>query len=61
MLGMGFYGCLFTLSDYSYTDPGCLFLGPGDVGACSDSSSILSYKVCLGGAMIWAINQDTYD
>ncbi|KAL3703111.1 hypothetical protein TMatcc_010299 [Talaromyces marneffei ATCC 18224] len=110
VMGMGFYGRSFTLSDYSCTEPGCPFSGPGTAGSCSNSSGILSYKeiteimdeegseliwneeaavnylvwggnqwisfdnaqtfqqkvdyansVCLGGAMIWAVDQDTYD
>ncbi|KAL4924010.1 uncharacterized protein BDV17DRAFT_295821 [Aspergillus undulatus] len=110
VMGVGFYGRSFTLSDLSCTQPGCPFESGGNEGTCTATSGILSYKeiieimddkgaeliwdeeaavnwltwdgyqwvsfdnektfrqkvdyaneVCLGGVMIWALDQDTYD
>ncbi|RMJ27114.1 Glycosyl hydrolases family 18 [Aspergillus sp. HF37] len=110
VMGMGFYGRSFTLSELDCTEPGCPFEFGGHEGRCTGASGILSYKeiteiiesgsgeliwneeaainymnwdgyqwvsfdtkktfqqkvdyanqVCLGGVMIWALDQDTYD
>ncbi|OJJ36372.1 hypothetical protein ASPWEDRAFT_108842 [Aspergillus wentii DTO 134E9] len=44
VLGIGFYGRSFTLSDPSCTKPGCPFSGGGANGTCTQTSGILSYK-----------------
>lgn len=44
VLGMGFYGRSFTLSDLSCTGPGCPFTSAGAAGPCSNTAGILSYK-----------------
>lgn len=44
VLGIGFYGRSFKLSDPSCNKPGCKFSGPGDAGPCSDAEGILTYK-----------------
>jgi hypothetical protein len=108
VLGLGFYGRSFTLSDPSCNKPGCPFSGGAKAGKCSKTSGVLtnaeikriidlknvkpSYDKeaavkwitwdsdqwvsyddettyqqkrqyaddnCLGGTMIWAIDQDT--
>jgi chitinase len=43
VLGMGFYGRSFTLSNPSCTAPGCPFSGGGSPGNCTGTSGILSY------------------
>ncbi|PYI28107.1 glycoside hydrolase, partial [Aspergillus indologenus CBS 114.80] len=42
VLGLGFYGRSFTLSDSSCTAPGCPFSGGGEPGSCTGTSGILS-------------------
>jgi chitinase len=42
VLGLGFYGRSFTLSDPTCTTPGCPFSGGGDQGECTQTSGILS-------------------
>lgn len=42
VLGMGFYGRSFTLSDPSCSTPGCPFSGGGNPGQCTQTSGILS-------------------
>ncbi|EGX92282.1 bacteriodes thetaiotaomicron symbiotic chitinase, putative [Cordyceps militaris CM01] len=44
VLGLGFYGRSFTLSDTSCWKPGCLFSGPGAAGECTATAGILSYR-----------------
>lgn len=44
VMGNGFYGRSFKLSDPSCSKPGCLFSGPGAKGPCTDTEGILSYK-----------------
>jgi len=110
VLGLGFYGRSFTLSDPSCNKPGCPFSAGGKPGKCSKASGVLtnaeikrvinandvtpmydkaaavkwitwnsnqwvSYddettlqqkrnyaeENCLGGTMIWAIDQDSAD
>ena len=44
VLGLGFYGRTFTLSDpASCTAAGCPFSGPGRAGPCTDTAGTLSY------------------
>lgn len=43
VLGLGFYGRTFTLSDPSCTAPGCPFSGAGKAGPCTNSAGTLSY------------------
>lgn len=43
MLGLGFYGRSFALSDASCWHPGCAFSGAGAAGACTATPGILSY------------------
>jgi chitinase len=43
VLGFGFYGRSFTLSDASCGTPGCSFSGGGDAGVCTDTSGYLAY------------------
>lgn len=109
VMGFGFYGRSFTMSDPNCADPGCTFDGAGAAGPCSATEGILTYaevfnrnytlndirfhydeestvkyeifaenqwicyddaqsfhdkkeflsKRCLGGLMIWALDQDT--
>lgn len=42
MLGLAFYGRLFTLEDPSCDSPGCPFSGGGHPGSCTATSGILS-------------------
>lgn len=42
-LGIGFYGRSFQLADPGCHKPGCLFLGGGSPGPCTDNSGTLSY------------------
>lgn len=44
VLGVGFYGRSFKLSNPSCWKPGCSFSGPGDRGPCTKAEGILSYK-----------------
>lgn len=44
VLGLGFYGRSFTLSDASCWKPGCLFVDPGAAGKCTATPGILSYR-----------------
>ncbi|KAJ4152982.1 hypothetical protein LMH87_009497 [Akanthomyces muscarius] len=44
VLGLGFYGRSFTLSDNNCWKPGCLFSGPGAAGRCTNTPGILSYR-----------------
>ncbi|KAK9423441.1 putative cytochrome p450 protein [Seiridium unicorne] len=43
VMGFGFYGRSFQLSDPSCSTPGCAFSGGGDAGPCSATSGILMY------------------
>ncbi|EAW15054.1 glycoside hydrolase family 18 protein [Aspergillus clavatus NRRL 1] len=43
VMGFGFYGRSFTLSDPACTDPGCPFSGASKPGPCSDTGGILAY------------------
>ncbi len=43
VLGLGFYGRSFTLSDPSCTGPGCGFSAGGDPGPCTASAGTLSF------------------
>lgn len=43
VMGFGFYGRSFTLSDPSCTKPGCPFSGASTPGPCSDAGGILAY------------------
>jgi Chitinase len=43
VMGFGFYGRTFTLTDSSCTTPGCQFSGGGDAGSCTDQSGYLAY------------------
>lgn len=43
VLGLGFYGRSFTLSDPSCTKPGCPFSGASSPGPCTDTGGILGY------------------
>ncbi|ATY61069.1 glycoside hydrolase family 18 [Cordyceps militaris] len=44
VLGIGFYGRSFELSDPSCWKPGCRFSGPGAAGRCTNTPGILSYR-----------------
>ncbi|KAJ6032765.1 hypothetical protein N7540_003497, partial [Penicillium herquei] len=44
VLGLGFYGRSFQLSDTSCWKPGCAFSGPGAARKCTDTAGILSYR-----------------
>lgn len=44
VLGMGFYGRSFTLSDLNCVEPGCSFNAGGHPGPCTGTSGILSFK-----------------
>ncbi|KAJ5295311.1 hypothetical protein N7508_010132 [Penicillium antarcticum] len=44
IMGLGFYGRSFTLTDPSCTSPGCPFRGGGNPGACSASAGTLMYS-----------------
>ncbi|POS72695.1 chitinase [Diaporthe helianthi] len=44
VLGLGFYGRSFKLTDPSCWKPGCSFSGPGDAGRCTNTAGILSYR-----------------
>ena len=44
VLGLGFYGRSFQLTDSSCYKPGCQFSGPGAQGECTATAGILSYK-----------------
>ncbi|CAG8092001.1 unnamed protein product [Penicillium salamii] len=43
VLGLGFYGRTFKLSDSSCWKPGCKFSDPGTKGPCTNTAGILSY------------------
>lgn len=43
VMGFGFYGRTFTLSDSSCTSPGCSFSEGGKAGSCTDQSGYLAY------------------
>ncbi|RMY88306.1 hypothetical protein D0864_06671, partial [Hortaea werneckii] len=43
VMGFGFYGRSFTLSDPSCDKPGCQFSGASTPGPCSDAGGILAY------------------
>ncbi|KAJ0424780.1 hypothetical protein BJY00DRAFT_326015 [Aspergillus carlsbadensis] len=43
VMGFGFYGRSFTLSDPDCTKPGCPFRGASKPGPCSDTGGILTY------------------
>jgi GH18 family chitinase len=42
VLGLGFYGRSFTLSNPSCNTPGCAFASGGTAGSCTNASGILS-------------------
>jgi chitinase len=44
VLGLGFYGRSFQLTDPSCWKPGCEFSGPGAAGSCTATAGILSYR-----------------
>ncbi|KAJ8130004.1 hypothetical protein O1611_g3626 [Lasiodiplodia mahajangana] len=44
VMGMGFYGRSFTMTDPGCSTPGCDWAGGGRPGECTDTSGILSYK-----------------
>jgi chitinase len=44
VLGLGFYGRSFQLTDASCWKPGCAFRGPGIAGECTQTAGILSYR-----------------
>ncbi|KUI70319.1 Chitotriosidase-1 [Cytospora mali] len=44
ILGFGFYGRSFQLSDGNCIEPGCPFSGAGTAGDCTATAGILSYK-----------------
>ncbi|KAF7554596.1 hypothetical protein G7Z17_g2800 [Cylindrodendrum hubeiense] len=44
VLGIGFYGRSFKLSDPTCWKPGCRFKDPGDKGECTDTAGFLSYQ-----------------
>ncbi|OBT52519.1 hypothetical protein VE04_06299 [Pseudogymnoascus sp. 24MN13] len=44
LMGIGFYGRSFTLSDIGCQDPGCPFDSAGVPGVCTATAGILSYK-----------------
>ncbi|KAM3426153.1 hypothetical protein NHJ13734_009626 [Beauveria thailandica] len=44
VLGIGFYGRSFQLTDPSCWKPGCRFSGPGAAGKCTSTPGILSYR-----------------
>ncbi|XWW92081.1 hypothetical protein V2A60_000003 [Cordyceps javanica] len=54
VMGLGFYGRSFTLTDPSCTAPGCPFSGGGKPGKCSNSAGTLMYseikEILDGGA-----------
>jgi chitinase len=43
VLGLGFYGRSFQLSDKSCGSPGCAFKGPAEAGLCNKSPGTLAY------------------
>ncbi|KAL8658049.1 MAG: hypothetical protein Q9226_001309 [Calogaya cf. arnoldii] len=43
VLGLGFYGRSFTLSDPGCSKPGCAFSGGGNAGECTNNVGTLSY------------------
>jgi GH18 family chitinase len=43
VMGFGFYGRSFTMTDPSCTGPTCTFSGPGAPGDCSGTAGILIY------------------
>ncbi|GKZ28159.1 hypothetical protein AbraCBS73388_012029, partial [Aspergillus brasiliensis] len=43
VMGFGFYGRSFTLSDKSCSSPGCPFSSGGTAGSCTDTSGYLAY------------------
>ncbi|PYH81931.1 hypothetical protein BO82DRAFT_414323 [Aspergillus uvarum CBS 121591] len=109
VLGIGFYGRSYTMSDIACYEPGCPFASAGAAGPCTVTAGVLSFSeimeymeeqdavtiwdetdavnymvwedqwvsfdtnmtfqqkvdyangVCLGGLMIWSVDQDTYD
>jgi chitinase len=44
VMGFGFYGRSFTMTDPHCTDPGCTFSGAGAKGPCTDTEGILTYS-----------------
>lgn len=48
VLGFGFYGRSFTLTDPSCTTPGCAFSGASNPGPCTATGGILGYYEILG-------------
>jgi chitinase len=59
VLGMGFYGRSFKLSDAKCWKPGCKFSGPGDKGPCTKTGGVLSYKEIMD--IIAATGAKPYD
>jgi len=53
VMGFGFYGRSFTLSDPSCSAPGCSFSGASNPGPCTNTGGILSYyeikEILAGG------------
>ena len=47
VIGFGFYGRSFTLSDSKCTTPGCPFSGASDPGPCTATAGILGYYEIL--------------
>ena len=47
VLGFGFYGRSFTLTDPSCTTPGCAFRGASNPGPCTATGGILGYYEIL--------------
>ncbi|KAH8655299.1 hypothetical protein BX600DRAFT_525229 [Xylariales sp. PMI_506] len=44
VLGLGFYGRSFMLSDAACYTPGCAFSSAGEAGSCTETAGILSYR-----------------
>lgn len=44
VLGIGFYGRSYTMSDTTCYQPGCPFIGAGNAGSCTATPGVLSFS-----------------
>lgn len=44
VLGIGFYGRSYTMSETACYQPGCPFVGAGNAGSCTVTPGVLSYS-----------------